>query len=883
MFAGLTLLTASALFAQDAPSSGASPDWEKMPILPPEAAEAGVFPGGEGSQWPRWGVVVSPADPDFLLLPIDVGGLYRSLDGGKNWLTAMTGWNARGANHFAIDPKNANRVIGVGGNSSNWNAQWGASPHGLYLSTDKAATWRQTLGVLDGLMGFVTFDPSSYDEKLGYCTVAYYSAPLSGLFRTEDGGSTWKFVSRLAADEIYPPGDPASQNVTAALLAVDPADGTLYLAGRNGLHRSKDRGATFERIWKDGAVWGLSLSPAQPEKIWISGDKGLFVSEDRGKTFSALPAGGVAWNDKEPIRQVTVSPLQPERMFVWVAGANWNWVRYLSEDAGQTFVPIKVDVGLSNRVDGANAQAGGFAVMPYNVRNGYFTFHPTDSNVVYGLGGDWVTRSTDGGKTFHWWNNGYNGIMLGRSLNFSAHAPDVVFLAFQDYNGAYTLDGGKTWNYRDISGLGWGGHAYGGHAVNADIMWYGDAEGWGTPRRLRISRDGGKTWNFVNGPDGKPLRWTGADVSSSDPTDPNVLFASNWRSTDQGKTWEAMSGCDGVYVALPGHLVGRKGRDLVISRDKGASWEKIVTVPGGFMDAAYDPKRDRYYVVSEERLKQVDKGVITTLETPADQYGKTRFETVAVDPVEPDVVYAGGPRNLYATHATVVRSTDAGATWENLTVGNGPHEVAAIRVNPKTRDVWLNGQCYGMWRLAPPEKLGPAADPKNAARAPSVPFARPVPVLGRLSSPARDFGDANFDYPYGSDWKLGQNVKPGRDGATGYVELDTTENGGAGLVLNGASLVPHGETHFGIRLRVLPGNRAGSITAKVMRGGEHGGTKEFSFGLGGIRPGEWVTLKQQLGDGDFTKVDQIQVQGNQFDSGAAPLKIQIDEIGTTKP
>lgn len=98
-----------------------APNWVKMPLLPPSAAKAGLRIGGEGAQWPRGPIAVSPADPDFLLLPIDVGGLYRSLDGGRTWEISLVGWDARGANGFGIDPKNASRVIGIAANSMNWN------------------------------------------------------------------------------------------------------------------------------------------------------------------------------------------------------------------------------------------------------------------------------------------------------------------------------------------------------------------------------------------------------------------------------------------------------------------------------------------------------------------------------------------------------------------------------------------------------------------------------------------------------------------------------------------------------------------------------------------------------------------------------------------
>lgn len=79
----------------------------------------------------------------------------------------------------------------------------------------------------------------------------------------------------------------------------------------------------------------------------------------------------------------------------------------------------------------------------------------------------------------------------------------------------------------------------------------------------------------------------------------------------------------------------------------------------------------------------------------------------------PSVVYVGGSADIYATFATICRSTDTGKTWKNLTataplgrgVTNGPREVNAVRVHPKTREAWVNGQCYGMWRLKAPSPV----------------------------------------------------------------------------------------------------------------------------------------------------------------------------------
>ena len=262
-------------------------------------------------------------------------------------------------------------------------------------------------------------------------------------------------------------------------------------------------------------------------------------------------------------------------------------------------------------------------------------------------------------------------------------------------------------------------------------MWAGDASGWGAPRRTRLSRDGGKSWDFARDAAGEICQWSGADVSYCDPKNRDILFASNWRSPDKGASWAKMNGCEGVYIAAPdGTLIGRQGEAIVTSRDGGASWKTVASIEGGFRDVAFDQEKNRYYLVSQEHLKMWQDGQLTTLETPRDQYGNTRVECVALDPQVPQIVYAGGPRNVYASAATVFRSTDGGQSWENLTRGDGPHEVGVMRVNPQTRDLWVNGQCYGMWRLAPPQTLGAApANGANAALAAPLELARALPDL----------------------------------------------------------------------------------------------------------------------------------------------------------
>ncbi len=695
--------------------------WTKIPIVTAAQKKAGIFPGGEGCQWPRE-LVISDADPNFLLLSIDVGGLYRTLDGGKNWEQATVGWDARGCNGVAIDPKNPSHLIGLGGNGSDWNETWGASPHGIYVSGNKAASWKHVSALLEGYGNSVAFDPASYDKASDMCLVAYVASPKSGLLKTTDGGETWSVISDVPA---------VLGQVTGGVpvrVRVAPTGGVIYAGGKKGFRYSTDGGKTFNKS-RDGGVSNIAVVASAPDTVWVSGAEGLLVSRDQGKTFTALPARGIDREaDSKIVQFVSVSPADPKRMSAWVEGGNWKWVRYYSHDGGETFAATTV-----SKTESA---------MPVNVRNGYNAWHPKDPNIMYGLGGDFVTRSTDGGRTLVWYNNGYNGVMLGGMMNFSAHAPKAVFLAFQDYNAAATRDGGATWEYLDASGKGWGGYCYGGHAVDDRTFFYGDAESWVAPRLLRITHDGGKTWVFPKGEDGKPITLGGANISLSDPTDVNVLFCFDHRSTDKGKTWQKMSDCEGVFTYSPATkvLFGCSGSFVVRSKDKGATWEKIAQTTGTIEDIAVDHRTGRIYVASEEKMKVYQAGNWTVLETPADQWGNpVRCMTVATDPRNPSVIYAGGPRNIYATHATAVRSTDGGKTWRNLTVtaplkpgiGNGPHEVSCIRVNPVTGDAWVAGQCYGMWRIAAPApgELGTTALLASAPKSPRPALVPTSPVF----------------------------------------------------------------------------------------------------------------------------------------------------------
>jgi hypothetical protein len=177
-----------------------------------------------------------------------------------------------------------------------------------------------------------------------------------------------------------------------------------------------------------------------------------------------------------------------------------------------------------------------------------------------------------------------------------------------------------------------------------------------------------------------------------------------------------MTDCKGVFIAnLYGEkeVYGANGTRVVKSLNKGDTWSTVTTLPADVQDIAVDHVLNRLYiVVSGDRLYQFDSGglkEITSL-VPKDQYNNAAIQTVAVDPQDPKIVYCAGAKNVYKSDASVKRSLDSGKTWQIITpntrtnngiqLGDGANEVFAIRVNPKTRELWAAGNCYGIWKEA---------------------------------------------------------------------------------------------------------------------------------------------------------------------------------------
>ncbi len=232
-------------------------------------------------------IIVDPQDPNRLFVAVlghpyganEERGVYRSLDGGVTFQSVLFKDENTGAIALEFDPRNSQVVFASlwAARQGPWeNGQWQGTTSGLFKSEDGGDTWRQLTKGLPESPGRIGFDISlSNPERM-------FSICSQNVFRSDDAGENWTLTnsdSRVASR----PGDFDE-------IKIHPQNPNIVYSGNVATYRSTDGGKTFASV--RGAPGGddyhtIWINPQNPDIMLFASDQGAIVTVNGGETFSS--------------------------------------------------------------------------------------------------------------------------------------------------------------------------------------------------------------------------------------------------------------------------------------------------------------------------------------------------------------------------------------------------------------------------------------------------------------------------------------------------------------------------------------------------------------------------------------------------------------------
>ncbi len=544
-------------------------------------------------------VLVHPRNPDLVYVaalghaygPNPDRGVFRSSDGGKTWEKILFKDDKTGAIDLTFDPHNPNVLFAAlwEGSRAPWSLTSGGPGSGLYKSVDGGNTWKHLdgKGLPSGVLGRTGISVSGGDSNRIYALI---EAKESGLYRSDDGGDTWIRVNedqRLTQRAWY------FTHIFADPKSVD----TVYMLN-TGLFRSTDGGKTLTLLpAPHGDHHGLWIDPTNPMRMINGNDGGATLTVDGGKTW-------------------TTQYNQPTAQFYHVSTDNQflYYVYGAQQDNSTVGIASRTDEGYIGRQHWYEVGGG---------ESGYVVPDPRDANIVYaGSGGGYLTRwdkRTQQEQDITVWpidSAGHGAKDLKYRLGWtepiviSTHNPDVLYTAAEvvfkstdqglswtpissdltrndkskqeSSGGPVTKDNTSVEYYDTVFTIA-------ESPVQKDLIWVGTDDGL-----IQITRDGGKSWTNIT-PRGIP-EWSMVSLIEASPHDAGTAYAAIdahklddlkpyiFKTTDFGKTWKKITDgiADGAYV----HAVREDPRQkemlyagtetgIYISLGDGAHWQSL--------------------------------------------------------------------------------------------------------------------------------------------------------------------------------------------------------------------------------------------------------------------------------------------------------------------
>jgi photosystem II stability/assembly factor-like uncharacterized protein len=291
-------------------------------------------------------IAVDPLDRSTWYIAVGSGGVWKTVNRGTTWESVFDGQGAYSIGCVTVDPSNRNVVwVGTGENVSGRHVGYG---DGVYRSLDGGVTW-QNMGLKNSEhIGMIAVDPR--DSNVVYVAA---QGPLwsaggdRGLFKTTDGGSNWEAVlaggEYTGVNEVHL--DPRDPEVVFAVRHQRLRSVAALINGGpgSGIFKSNDGGETWRELTEglpeeDMGKIGLAISPINPDVVYATIELGrrtggFWRSENGGETWEKRSDYLSSGTGPHYYQEIFASPHQFDRIYQMDA------TLHISEDGGKTFVP----------------------------------------------------------------------------------------------------------------------------------------------------------------------------------------------------------------------------------------------------------------------------------------------------------------------------------------------------------------------------------------------------------------------------------------------------------------------------------------------------------------------------------------------------------------
>ena len=519
-------------------------------------------------------------------------GVYKSIDGGKNWRRVLFANADAGAIDLIIDPNNSRILY-----ATTWNVRRtpyslssGGEGSGLWKSIDGGETWKnisKNEGLPKGLWGISGVSVSPVNSDIIYALIENKDG---GVYKSTDAGKTWKLINKerkLRQRAWY-----------YTRIYADSQDENIVYVLNVRYHKSTDGGKTYKTFnAPHGDHHDLWIAPENNQRMIIGDDGGAQVSFDAGENWTTY------FN-------------QPTSQFYRVTTDNHFPYRIYGAQQDNSTVRI------SHRTNGRyitekdwESTAGG--------ESAHIAIDPTDNDIVYGGSyGGFLTRvnhKTNEVRAINVWPDDPMGhgaedfkyrFQWNFPILFSPHNPKKLYAASNHLH--LTTNEGQSWEIispdltrNDPKTLGPSGgpitkdntgveyyatiFAVAESPMEKGLIWTGSDDGL-----VHITRNDGKDWTNVT-PKNMP-EWMMINCIEIDPFNKGGAYIVGtkyktgdyrpylYKTTDYGQTWKKITngiGNEDFTRALradpkrKGLLYAGTERGMYVSFDDGANWQKF--------------------------------------------------------------------------------------------------------------------------------------------------------------------------------------------------------------------------------------------------------------------------------------------------------------------